>query len=191
MKLLVVLSHLMSKNCELGEESAARADMAIKIFSSDEYDKLVTLGWDYRVDCDVPIAEVVSDYILKNSNIKKSSVIAIRASRDTVGDAVFCLDFFRNLKMKKIVVITSDYHVDSTKFIFSRVFNNAVDIDVYGVYTKANLESEILLHEQQSLDTFCQTFNGVDFSSRREIFNALSERHPFYNGKTHPKISYS
>ena len=56
MKLLVVLAHLMSKSCELGYESVARADMAIKIFSSDQYDKLVTLGWDYRADCDVPIA---------------------------------------------------------------------------------------------------------------------------------------
>lgn len=191
MNLLVVLSHLMSKNCELGEESVARADMAIKIFSCDEYDKLVTLGWDYRVDCDVPIAEVVSDYILKNSDIKKASVIAIRESRETVGDAVFCLDFFRGSKLKKIVVVTSDYHVARTKFIFSRVFNNAVSIEVYGVDTEANLDSEILMHEQQSLDAFCQTFNGVDFSSRREIFTALSERHPFYNGKIYPKISYS
>jgi len=94
-KLLVVLSHLMSKDCELGEESAARADMAIKIFSCNEYDKLVTLGWDYRADCDIPIAEVISDYILKNSDIEKTSVIEIRESRDTVGDAVYCLDFFR------------------------------------------------------------------------------------------------
>jgi hypothetical protein len=189
--LLVVLSHLMSKNCELGEESVARADMAIKFFSCDQYDKLVTLGWDYRADCDVPIAEVVSDYILKKSNINKSLVIAIRESRDTVGDAVYCLDFFRSSKLKKIVVVTSDYHVERTKFIFSRVFNNSVSIEVYGVETEANLDSEILMREQQSLDAFSQTFDGVDFSSRHDIFSGLSERHPFYNGEIYPKISYS
>lgn len=191
MKLLVVLSHLMSKNCELGKESAARADMAIKLFSCDQYDKLVTLGWDYRIDCDVPISDVVSDYILKNSDIKKASVIAINKSRDTVGDAVFSLDFFRSAKLKKIVVVTSDYHVSRAKFIFSRVFNNAVSLDVYGVETEANLQSEILMHEQKSLDAFRQTFNGVDFASRREIFTALSQRHPFYNGKIYPKIACS
>ena len=112
MNLLVVLSHLMSKNCELEEESVARADMAIKMFSCDQYDKLVTLGWDYRADCDVPIAEVVSDYILKNSDINKSLVKVIRESRDTVGDAIYCLDFFRSSKLKKIVVVTSDYQVN-------------------------------------------------------------------------------
>ena len=190
MKLLVVLSHLMSRSCELGEESVARANMAIKMFPCDQYDKLVTLGWDYRADCDVPIAEVVSDYILKNSEINKSSVIAIRESRDTVGDAIYCLDYFRSSKLKKIVVVTSDYHVERTKFIFNSVFNNAVSIEVYGVETKANLDSETLVHEKQSLDAFCQTFDGIDFSSRHEIFSNLSERHPFYNGKIYPKISY-
>ncbi len=190
MNLLVVLSHLMSKACELGDESVARADMAIKLFSSDQYDKLVTLGWDYRADCDVPIAEVVSEYILKKSDIDNSLVLRLINSRDTVGDAIYCLDYFRSSKLTKIVVVTSDYHVERTKFIFNRVFNNAVSIEVYGVETKANLDSKILIHEQQSLDAFCQTFDGVDFSSRHQIFSTLSERHPFYNGKVYPKISY-
>ena len=190
MTLLVVLSHLMSKTCELGDESVARADMAIKRFASDQYDKLVTLGWDYRADCDVPIAEVVSDYILKKSDIDNSLVIALGESRDTVGDAIYCLDYFRSSKLKKIVVVTSDYHVERTKFIFNRVFSNAISIEVYGVETKANLDTETLINEQQSLDAFCQTFDGVDFSSRHEMFSALSERHPFYNGEIYPKISY-
>jgi len=58
------------------------------------------------------------------------------------------------------------------------------------VKTEANLDTEVLMHEQQSLDAFCQTFDGVDFSSRNEIFSALSKRHPFYNGKIYPKIAY-
>ena len=190
MHLVVVLAHLMSKSCELGNESVARADMAIKLFSSDQYDKLVTLGWDYRADCDVPIADVMRDYILKNSDIDNSLIMAVRESRDTVGDAFYCLDYFRSSKLKKIVVVTSDYHVERTKFIFNRVFNNSISIEVYGVETEANLDSEVLMHEQQSLEAFCQTFDGVDFSSRHEIFLVLSERHPFYNGKIYPKISY-
>ena len=56
--------------------------------------------------------------------------------------------------------------------------------------TEANLDSETLVHEKQSLDAFCQTFDGIDFSSRHEIFATLSEKHPFYNGKIYPKISY-
>ena len=57
MNLLIVLSHLMSKNCELGEESVARADMAIKIrivyyyevFLRDSLRGDLVLGLKYRV----------------------------------------------------------------------------------------------------------------------------------------------
>ena len=191
MNLLIVLSHLMSKNCELGVESIARAELAIEKFSYNEFDRLVTLGWDYRADCATPIADVVKDYIINKSDIDKNSVIPITKSRDTVGDAFYCLDFFKDIKLKKIHVVTSDYHVNRTRVIFNKIFNNILSIDVYGVNTAATLDLEILQHEQQSLEAFFQTFNEVDFSSRREMFAALSKNHPFYNGKIYPKISCS
>jgi uncharacterized SAM-binding protein YcdF (DUF218 family) len=189
MNLLVVLSHLMSKDLELGSESVARAELAIAMFSRNEFDQLVTLGWDYRSDCTTPIADVVRDYIIKNSDIAASSITAIKNSRDTVGDAVYCLDVFGDRKPTHIKVITSDYHVERTKIIFNQVFNKNALIKVYGVNTAASLDPEILCHEKQSIESFHQTFKGVDFSSRRDIFEALSERHPFYNGNVHPKIS--
>lgn len=53
----------------------------------------------------------------------------------------------------------------------------------------ASLDPAIIWHELESLEAFFQTFKDVDFSSKREIFFALSENHPFYNGQTYPKIS--
>ena len=70
------------------------------------------------------------------------------------------------------------------------MFNNSASIEVYWVKTEANLDSETLMHEQQSLDAFCQTFDGIDFSSRDEIFSALSEKHLSCKDKTYPTISY-
>lgn len=190
MNLLVVLSHLMSKDLELGNESVARADLAIEMFSCNEFDKLVTLGWGYRSDCITPIADVVRDYIIENSHIDAASIIAIRESRDTVGDAIYCHDFFYDNELKKIIVITSDYHVDRASIIFNQVFNNNLFIKVLGVDTAVDRDPEILHHEKQSTDAFRQTFKGVDFSSKSEVFDALSKKHPFYNGKIYPKISY-
>lgn len=181
----------MSKKCELGVESIARAELAIQKFSYNEFDRLVTLGWDYRTDCATPIADVVKDYIINKSDIDKNSIISITKSRDTVGDAFYCLDFFNDIKLKKIHVVTSDYHANRTSVIFNKIFNNTLSIEVYGVNTTASLDREILQHEQQSLEAFFQTFNEVDFSSRKEIFATLSKNHPYYNGKTYPKISCS
>ena len=190
MNLLVVLSHLMSKNLGLGNESVARADLAIDMFSRNEFDKLVTLGWDYRSDCTTSIADVVRDYIINSSNIDAKSITAIKKARDTVGDAIYCRDFFSDKKVTGIKVVTSDYHVDRTRIIFNQVFNNDVLVEVYGVKTVANLNPDILQHEKQSIEAFYQTFKGVDFSLVSDMFAALSEKHPFYNGKINPKISY-
>ena len=64
-------------------------------------------------------------------------------------------------------------------------------VDVVGITTGAISDLEILQHEQQSIEAFWQTFKGVDFSSKREMFDALSEKHPYYNGTIYPKISFT
>ena len=188
MNVLVVLSHLMSNASQLGEESIARAELAIDMFSCGEYDTLVTLGWDYREDCKTPIADVMSDYIQRHSNIAPSSIITIHTSRDTVGDAVFSFDCFRDAQLTKIDVVTSDYHVYRARCIFRQVFNNMVPVDVYGAPTPLHSDPKTLQHEKQSLEAFFQTFIGVDFSSFSEVFTVLCEKHPYYNGQIHPKF---
>ncbi|MDA9242673.1 YdcF family protein [Amylibacter sp.] len=189
MKVLVVLSHLMTKDGILEVESEARAKLAIDKFSSTEYDYLITIGWAYRDDCIKAIADVVKQYILEKSFIEESSIIALTQSRDTVGDAFYCLDWLYNTKITELHIVTSDYHVNRTNIIFNSIFNNTIPIQVFGVSTDLSMESSIAQHEHQSLEAFYQTFMGVDFSFKNQIFEAIAEKHPFYNGKIHRKIS--
>jgi uncharacterized SAM-binding protein YcdF (DUF218 family) len=188
MKVLVVLSYLMTKDTILDVESEARAKLAIDKFSSNKYDYLITNGWAYRNDSTTPIADVVKQYILEKSFIHESSIIALTQSRDTVGDAFYCLDWLDNIKITELHIVTSDYHVNRTSIIFNSIFNNSIPIQVFGVITIASMDSSIVQHELQSLEAFYQTFMGVDFSSKSEIFRAISEKHPFYNGKKYSKI---
>jgi len=188
MKVLVVLSYLMTKDTILDVESEARAKLAIDKFSSNKYDCLITIGWAYRDDCTTPIADVVKQYILEKSFIDESSIIALTQSRDTVGDAFYCLNWFHNIKLTELHIVTSDYHVNRTSIIFNSIFNNSIPIQVFGVNTVASMDASIIQHELQSLEAFYQTFIGVDFSSKSDIFRAISEKHPFYNGKIYSKV---
>jgi len=189
MKILIVLSHLMTKDCVLEVESVARANLAIEKFSTNEYDRLITTGWAYRDDCETAIADVVKKHILDNSSIKESSITSITKSRDTVGDAFYCLEFVNNMKITKLHVVTSDYHMNRTKIVFNHIFNNSVPIEVFGANTLFSADPSVANHENQSLHAFFQTFKGVDFASRKEIFTAMVENHPFYNGKVFAKVS--
>ena len=121
MKCLVVLSHLMSKDCELGVEAIARSLLAIERYANDDYEFLVTIGWAYRGDCDTAISNIVREFILTHSNIDHESVISLSSSRDTVGDAYFCLEYVQNLSLDEIHIVTSDYHVDRVDMIFNKI----------------------------------------------------------------------
>lgn len=190
MKALVVLSHLMTKDGILEVESEARAKLAVDKFSSNKYDCLITTGWAYRDDNTTPIADVVKKYIAKHSDIDERSIISLTKSRDTVGDAFFCLEFFADLEITELHIITSDYHVKRTKIIFNSIFNCQVVVEVFGVSTLAGCDISIMNHEKKSLEAFFNTFKGVDFSSNNSIFEAMSTRHPFYNGEIYDAIPY-
>jgi len=189
MRTLVVLSHLMSKNCDLGVESIERSKLAIDKFTRNAYDNLITIGWDYRSDCATPIAEVVRRYISDHTSIDESSIIPLTKSRDTVGDAFYCLEFFSDIVMTELHIITSDYHVNRVNIIFNMMFNSLLKVKVFGASTAASNDPTVLQHEQESIEAFYKTFEGVDFSSKNSIFEALSVKHPFYNGEIYPKIS--
>lgn len=189
MKALVVLSHLMTEDGILEVESEARVKLAIDKFSSNKYGCLITSGWAYRDDNATPIANVVKKYIAENSAIDEGSIISLTKSRDTVGDAFFCLEFFANREIAELHIITSDYHVKRTKIIFNSIFNSQVLVRVFGVCTLVGGDISVMRHEEKSLEAFSKTFKGVDFSSHKSIFEAISTRHPFYNGEIYDAIS--
>ena len=188
MKCLGVLSHLMSIDCRLDSESVARSKLAIEQFSKDEYEFLITIGWAYRADCATPISDVVKDFILKNSAINESLIISLTSSRDTVGDAYYCLEYLHNLSMDEMHIITSDYHAERVELIFNKIFNKFISVKVLGAKTEASKDDSVLLHEKQSIDAFNDTFSQSDFSSINSIFSTLATKHPFYNGEIYPKI---
>lgn len=187
MKCLVVLSHLMSKKCELSDESVARSRLATQRFCSSAYRFLITLGWAYREDCP-PIAEVMKEHILSISELDWHSIVSLSSSRDTVGDAYYCLEHLDNIPLSEIHVVTSDYHVKRVELIFGKMFQKRLKVKVFGVKTPAMIDPDVLSHERKSTDAFIDTFAQTDFTSTSAIFNTLAIEHPYYNGVVHPSI---
>ena len=179
----------MTKDGVLEVESEARAKLAIDKFSSNKYSFLITIGWAYRDDNTTPVANAVKKYIAEHSAIDEGSIISLTKSRDTVGDAFFCLEFFADFEITELHIITSDYHVKRAQIIFDSIFNSQVVVEMFGVSTLAGSDISITQHEELSLEAFFKTFKGVDFSSNKSIFEAISTRHPFYNGEIYDAIA--
>ena len=181
MKYVVVLSHLMSENCILSEESRLRADFCIDLFSSINADKIITLGWSYREDCDAAICDVMRDYILANSTISQKNIIAISDSRDTVGDVFFCRDYLKDKKIDELYVITSDYHVKRVTAIFNKLVGPILNFSIFGVETTRLKDKILIQKEKESLNAFKETFSGLDFSDLALIRERLFTSHKLYN----------
>jgi uncharacterized SAM-binding protein YcdF (DUF218 family) len=190
MKCVAVLSHLMSNDCILSAESVARAELAINAFTNSEYSFLITTGWAYRSDSDAAISDVVKDYILNHSEIDTDKIISSPFARDTVGDAFFCLKLVKLKRISKILVVTSDYHVERTKKIFKRFFQSGAKVEVKGARTEGGKDPEILDHEVNSLKVFEKTFANTNFKDIRKIYECISTKHPFYNGDKFSKIAF-
>ena len=181
----IVLANLMDEHGRLNHESRVRMDTAIEAYRKKEVPLLVTCGWAYRADSDLPIAHAMKAYAVERHSIPVCAVIAETTSRDTVGDAVFTK---RNLAIPKewtsILVVTSTYHVKRTQEVFSFIYGPQYVVAVTGAPSLNTPRQRKT--EQASTEAFRSTFQGIKSGDDKAILRRLTERHPFYNGTVYP-----
>src|SRR5579864_3031553 len=130
---IVVLANLMDQNGELNVESSARASRAVDAYFEYQAKCIVTCGWAYREDSDLTIADAFRTRILGEHPSLIDKVWVETHSRDTVGDAYFTkVNLAVPRCWKKIVVVTSMYHVPRTSEIFRFVYGPDFRVEVLG-----------------------------------------------------------
>ena len=185
---IIVLGHLMDSKGTLNDESSARMDVAIQAFSNKEAKLIVTCGWPYREDSQIPIAEAMKSYAVLNGNIPKDAVITEINSRDTVGDAIFTkINVIDRNNWKNFLVVTSDYHCKRTQEIFDFIYGESYSFEVKPAAT-GRLDS-MRQNELDSTEVFRNTFRNVSQGDTAAIVERLIDQHPYYNGDVHPKIT--
>jgi uncharacterized SAM-binding protein YcdF (DUF218 family) len=175
----------MNMHGQLGSESKSRAKLAHNIFTSmNSKNFILTIGWDYRHDSNIPIAISMKDFLI-SKGIDNTKIHVDINSRDTVGDAIFSkINFYDKYLFEELHIVTSDYHTERTKFIFEKVI--PCKIKVYGSKTNNDPSKKIL--EKKSLEAFKDTFSDTNFKSNKSLIKTLINKHPFYNGLVHEKF---
>lgn len=189
MRAVAILAHHMDANAVLGAESRARLELAVALHRQNPFDMFLTSGWDYRKDCPLMIGAVMAEELRVTYEIDKSQIVADTNSRDTVGDAFFLRkNAIVPMSVQDLVVVTSDYHVKRTDFIFRSFLPTDMCVKVVGAETGLISDEAVLLHEKESLAAFQGTFAAVDFADGREVCKVLSTKHPFYNGEIYAQL---
>ena len=180
---IIVLSNLMDSQGKLNDESCLRADKAVEVYRScDPGAKIVTCGWNYRSDCKLKIADVMSRYISDKYGISEYNIIKEYKSRDTVGDAIFTRkDIVTKYKLNNLAIVTSTYHAKRSEEIFKFVYDKSFNLSFFSClvpFDEMKNQSEIL-----SLTKFRKTFSGIVKGDIDSIYNTLLSKHPYYNGQ--------
>lgn len=107
---------------------------------------------------------------------------------DTIGQAVFTAPVTHALGIKKLTVITSEYHLPRTRAIFEKVHNACCDLSFIGAkHPVENLEA-IVKHEQESLELFNQKFANA--TTLFDFMAILFDHHPLYQHITLAKADH-
>ncbi|MFK7763604.1 MAG: YdcF family protein [Roseobacter sp.] len=190
MKAMAILAHHMDAQGILGRESVARLEAAVRFDTENPCDLFLTTGWAYRKDCTKKIGAVMADQLVSLYGVDRAKVVVDENARDTVGDAYFLnKNVISPREIQEVIVVTSDYHARRAEAIFKTILAPNVKVQVVGADVGLAMDEALSRHEENSLQSFRETFDGVDFTDDSAVCKALSKKHPFYNGVVYEKLA--
>ncbi len=192
----IVLGHEIDVTAVPDAQTRARLDKAAQLYANALTTRIMVMGWAYRDDTSISLAQGMKNYLLTTYNIPDNDTMIVNeASRDTVGDAFFSRQIYDKMQChsknlgknlgKNLAVITSDYHVARAEIIFDFIYGDGYKIDVIGTIADAisenqQAEKRLLEAEQASLAAFYETFKQAQKGDLQSISDALYELHPLY-----------
>ena len=158
-EVLVVLGSPNSPSGELSDISKSRLDCCRKMFTKGQL-ILCTGGWGPHFNIsDKPHAFYGKEYLMVNG-LSEEDFLEIALSENTVDDAVKLKAIFSNPKNVKLIVITSDYHLERVRLIFIEILTN-YEMSFVGV--ESNMASEklrqLIEHENKAINSIRE--NGL------------------------------
>ena len=182
---IIVLPHKIEKPGTLSLQTQSRLELALSHYQRVEGVPIVLSGSEFVQEVDVQIALLMRDFLIERG-VPKYHLYEEINSRDTVGDALFTMRHIVSLQdWKKILVVTSDYHVKRASTIFQFIFGDPYHLEFSGCggFGRPDIE----LAEQSSMHAFKETFSDCLPGDTDGIFKMLINRHPYYNGQIYPR----
>lgn len=181
--IVLVLANLMAADGTLNAETAARVELGHRIFS-DGADYIFFIGWDYREDSSLAIADAMHGH---KPGLPEARVLINRLSRDTVGDAILSRRDLEALFLAyRLTVVSSGYHITRVAHVFGRVYGPEMPVDFAA--SEAAETPELAVSEAASVAAFDKSFEGIQSGDLAGFTERLLAVHPFYNGAVHPLL---
>ncbi|MDO8240982.1 MAG: YdcF family protein [Candidatus Moranbacteria bacterium] len=159
---IIVLGGGRTNDGELTTLSKQRLDAGCKLYHEGAAPKIFALGGAFSTYSPDAIqftqtgAEQKSAYMIERG-VDSEDIIKVVGGRDTIGEAFVSRDTAKELNFKKLLLVTSDKHMERAMFIFNRIFGSAYVIESEevpcGEILNAEEEKEYLQVTKELFDT--------------------------------------
>lgn len=150
---IVVLGNTNDENGILSPIASERCDRAAEEYRRHPDAKIITTGgWGNHFNLTNQPHAVYTRAYLEKLGIPADAFVESAESANTVEDATLCRPIVERHGFKRLILVTSDFHLDRARFLFTREFP---DLPIEFVPAKTNLPAEdlrpLLEHERRAL----------------------------------------
>jgi uncharacterized SAM-binding protein YcdF (DUF218 family) len=189
---IIILGGGITEEGSLPDIPKFRADKGLELFKAGVADNIVISGrYGFLLGYVPPTTEarIMKDYLV-SLGANEKNIFLEEKSTDTIGNAYYAKQILLDKNWKDVVVVTSDFHIERTKYIFSKVFGK----DIFSVsYETAPSDlptkqyQENLTFEEKILVVIKNLLDKIEDGNDDQVRTFLMADHPGY--AKNPSIS--
>ena len=182
---IIILGGGINRDGTLWQITINRLEKGIELFKKGASENIVVSGKYGFMEDYIPIiteAKAMCRYLEKKA-IPKEKIILEEESKDTLGNAFFTkTNILEPRKWQTIIVITSEFHIPRTKYIFKKILGEKYKIN----FVKASSGfsdhklRELIIKEQKLLNLIKQWLDKIPDGDDKSIEKFLYTKHPAY-----------
>lgn len=165
---IVVLGGGINKKGNLFPDSQKRVEEASRIYKKNPRQVLLCGKYSFFYEGkEVPVkteAEAMRDYILK-LGVREEDIFLEKKSQDTVFNAYYAkTEYFLPYNKSEALIVTSDFSLERTEYIFSKVFGENYDLHFLGVPSSfpCKIKGEIMEKQRKLTREAVELFQEIE-----------------------------
>lgn len=189
---VIILAGGINPDGSLPDIPKLRVGKGVELFKSGVAPRIIMSGrCGFWIDDKFPKteAQAMEEYAI-SLGVPESYILKEEDSKDTVGNAFFCRkNFLDPNNWKRVCVVTSEYHMPRSEYLFNKLLGTDFEIDFVSVNSQLSAEelSARNQKENRTLEEIKKWLDPFETGDMAEFERTLYTRHPGY--AKNPEIS--
>jgi uncharacterized SAM-binding protein YcdF (DUF218 family) len=163
---IIVLGSPNAKDGRLYDVAVGRCETALNVYRKHpDYKFILTGGFGSHFNqSNQPHAYYLAQCLI-NSGIQEKDILEFAESANSIEDALLSRPIVEKYNIRRLIIVTSDYHAERAEFIFTKVYED-LDVNISFSAADTNIENSeldirrLIQHEKTALQKLKK--NGLE-----------------------------